>query len=168
MGKNDIEEALKRLDRLTQDEARMAAAQLLKVANMIDSNVGEIADNVVVIDDKVAGVDERVAGVDEHLAGIDDRGKDVNDRVRLLMTSKWPSLMVHNISSISHRNLSNFYCAWMEKRLPIDAHQRLSGYLRAHRYRHLSIASMGYFCPHTYKGRKPTGMGSTLLHTHQQ
>jgi hypothetical protein len=55
MGKNDIEDALKRLDRLTQEEARMAAAQLLKVTNTIDNRVGEIADNVLVVDDRVAG-----------------------------------------------------------------------------------------------------------------
>jgi hypothetical protein len=70
MGKNDIEDALKRLDRLTQEEARMAAAQLLKVTNTIDNRVGEIADNVVVVDNRVAGVDERVAVVGERVVGI--------------------------------------------------------------------------------------------------
>jgi archaellum component FlaC len=89
MGKNDIEDALKRLDRLTQEEARMAAAQLLKVMNTINSDVREIADNVLVVDERVAGVDDRVAGVDEHVAsvdervaGVDDRVKDVDDRVK--------------------------------------------------------------------------------------
>jgi hypothetical protein len=70
MGKNDIEDALKRLDRLTQEEARMAAAQLLKVTNTIDNRVGEIADNVVVVDNRVAGVDERVAVVGERVVGM--------------------------------------------------------------------------------------------------
>jgi archaellum component FlaC len=96
IGKNDIEDALKRLDRLTQEEARMAAAQLLKVTNTIDNRVEGIADNVLVVDNRVAGiddrvagvdermagVDERVAGVDEHVAGVDDRVKDVDDKVR--------------------------------------------------------------------------------------
>jgi hypothetical protein len=39
IGYNDIEDALKRLDMLTQEEARMASAQLLKVANAIDDRV---------------------------------------------------------------------------------------------------------------------------------
>ncbi|KAF8494392.1 hypothetical protein F5888DRAFT_655820 [Russula emetica] len=78
---NDIEDALKRLDRLTQEEARMASAQLLKITNAIDSEVREIADNVLVVDDRVAGVDDRVAGVDERVAGVDDRVKDVDDKV---------------------------------------------------------------------------------------
>jgi hypothetical protein len=73
IGNNDIEDALKRLDRLTQEEARMASAQLLKVTNAIDSEVREIADNVLVVDDRVAGVDDRVARVDERVAGVDDR-----------------------------------------------------------------------------------------------
>jgi hypothetical protein len=60
IGNNEIEDALKRLDRLTQEEARMASAQLLKVTNAIDSEVREIADNVLVVDDRVAGVDDRV------------------------------------------------------------------------------------------------------------
>jgi hypothetical protein len=82
IGKNDIEDALKRLDRLTREEARMASAQLLEVANAIDSEVGEIADNVLVIDGRVAGVDDRVVRVDDRVAGVDDKVKDVDDKVK--------------------------------------------------------------------------------------
>ena len=80
-GKNDIEDALKRLDSLTQEEARMAAAQLLKVTNTINSDVREVADNVLIIDDRVAGVDDRLAGVDERVAGVDERVVSVVERV---------------------------------------------------------------------------------------
>jgi hypothetical protein len=86
MGKNEIEDALKKLDRLTQEEARMASAQLLEITNAIDSEVREIADNVLVVDDRVARVDERVVSVDERVAGIGDRVKDrmagIGDRVK--------------------------------------------------------------------------------------
>jgi hypothetical protein len=81
MGKNNIEHALKKLDRLTQEEARMASAQLLQITNAIDSEVREIADNIIVVDDRVAGVDDRVAGVDERVASVDKRVADVDDRV---------------------------------------------------------------------------------------
>jgi archaellum component FlaC len=88
IGKNDVEDALKKLDRLTQEEARMAAAQLLKVTNTIDNRVEGIADNVLVVDNRLVRVDERVASVDEHVAcvdkrvvGVDDRMKDVHDDV---------------------------------------------------------------------------------------
>jgi len=81
MGRNDIEDALKKLDRLTQEEARMASAQLLNITNVIDSEVREIVDSVLVVDDRVAGVDDRVAGVDDRVAGVDDRVKDVDDKL---------------------------------------------------------------------------------------
>ncbi len=50
IGINDIEDALKRLDRLTQEEARMASAQLMKVTNTINNRVEEIADNMLGVD----------------------------------------------------------------------------------------------------------------------
>jgi hypothetical protein len=84
MGKNDIEDALKRLDRLTQEEARMAAAQLLKVANTIDNRVGGIADNVLVVDERVAGVDDRVRNVDDKVKAVDDKVAAVNDGTRYI------------------------------------------------------------------------------------
>jgi copper chaperone CopZ len=39
MGKNDIENALKRLDALTQEEVRIATAEVLKVTRRTDQNV---------------------------------------------------------------------------------------------------------------------------------
>ncbi|KAH9173902.1 hypothetical protein EDB89DRAFT_2241909 [Lactarius sanguifluus] len=39
VGRTDIEDALKRLDKLTQEEARMAAAQLLKITHNIENKV---------------------------------------------------------------------------------------------------------------------------------
>ena len=81
MGKNHVEDSLKRLDRLTQEEARMAAAQLLKVTNTINSDVREVADNVVIIGDRVASVNDRLVGVDEHVAGVVERVAGVDDRV---------------------------------------------------------------------------------------
>jgi len=67
IGKNDIEDALKRLDRLTQEEARMAAAQLLRVTSVIDNGVREVSDNVFVVNNRVAGVDGRVKAVDDKI-----------------------------------------------------------------------------------------------------
>ena len=39
IGKKDIEDALKRLDRLTQEEARMATAETLKLTHIVDNKV---------------------------------------------------------------------------------------------------------------------------------
>ena len=46
IGRTDIEDALKRLDKLSQEEARMATAQVLKVAHSVDDRVREVADDV--------------------------------------------------------------------------------------------------------------------------
>ena len=44
LGKNDIEDALKRLDTLTQEEARMATAENLKVTNRVEGKVTALVD----------------------------------------------------------------------------------------------------------------------------
>ena len=77
MGKNNIEHALKRLDRLTQEEARMASAQLLEITNAIDERVACVDERVASVDERVAGVDERVAGVDGRVAGVHESWRDL-------------------------------------------------------------------------------------------
>ncbi|KAI0268521.1 hypothetical protein BGY98DRAFT_1101489 [Russula aff. rugulosa BPL654] len=88
IGRTEMEDALKRLDNLTQEEARMAAAQNLKVTHDVNERMKGVAntveaidDKVVVVDERVAGVDDRVAGVDERVAGVDDRVAGVDERV---------------------------------------------------------------------------------------
>jgi hypothetical protein len=39
LGRNDVEDALKRLDKLTQEEAKMATAEVLKITRGMDSNM---------------------------------------------------------------------------------------------------------------------------------
>ena len=80
-GRTDIEDALKRLDKLTQEESRMAAAENLKVVHAVDERVKGVADTVAGIDNMVAGVDDRVAGVDERVTGVGDQVAGVDERV---------------------------------------------------------------------------------------
>jgi hypothetical protein len=56
IGRTDMEDALKRLDKLTHEEARMAIAENLRATH---------------------AVDERVAGVDDRLANVDDKVMEV-------------------------------------------------------------------------------------------
>ena len=44
LGKNEIEDALKRLDTLTMEETRMAIAETLKVTNRVDDKVMVLID----------------------------------------------------------------------------------------------------------------------------
>jgi hypothetical protein len=81
IGRTDMENALKRLDKWTQEEARMAVAQNLKATHAVDERVREVANMVVATDNRVTGVDDRVAGVDNRLARVDDRVAGVDDGV---------------------------------------------------------------------------------------
>jgi hypothetical protein len=80
-GRTDLEDSLKRLDKLTQEEARMATAQVLKVTNTIDQGVRGVTDKVVGVDDRVAGVGRRVDGVDSRVVGVDNKLGAVSDSV---------------------------------------------------------------------------------------
>jgi hypothetical protein len=68
IGRTDIEDALKRLDKLTQEEARMATTQMLKATRSVD--------------DRVRGVDDQVAGVDGMVKAIDGKVTKIIDGMR--------------------------------------------------------------------------------------
>jgi archaellum component FlaC len=79
-----LEDALKRLDKLTQEEARMAVAQNLKSTHTVDERVKGVANTVVAINNRVACVDDRVARVDDTVARVDDNVKGIDARVAIV------------------------------------------------------------------------------------
>ena len=81
IGRTEMEDALKRLDNLTQEEARMAAAQNLKVTHIVDERTKVVANTVEAINNNVASVDERVASVNERVVAVDDRVKVVDNNL---------------------------------------------------------------------------------------
>jgi len=56
IGRNDIKAALSKLDKLTQEEARMATTQVLKVTSSVDEKVVSVNERVKVIDDRIAEI----------------------------------------------------------------------------------------------------------------
>jgi hypothetical protein len=63
----DLEEALKKLDRLTQEEARMAHVEVLRITRsirdgvkIVDSKVEEVGDKVQVVIDGTRGMSSRL------------------------------------------------------------------------------------------------------------
>src|SRR5258707_13513698 len=80
IGKTEIEDALKRLDKLTQEEARMAAAENLKVAHTVDERVKGVVDTVEAIDNKVASGDGRGAAVNDQVVAVGDQGGGGNEK----------------------------------------------------------------------------------------
>jgi archaellum component FlaC len=81
IGRTDMEDALKKLGKLTDEEARMAVAQNLKATHNVDERVRGVGNTVVAVDNRLAGVDDRVAKVDDRVAGVDDTVKMVGDKV---------------------------------------------------------------------------------------
>ena len=77
--KTDIEDSLKRLDFLTQEEAQMAAAQLLKATHVVDDSgrVRGVADIALSVENRVAGVVDQVQGVDDKVTAAMDGAQNI-------------------------------------------------------------------------------------------
>src|SRR5712672_124901 len=56
VGQTDIEDALKRLDNLTNEEVRVVAAQVLEATHTVDDRVANVDDKVKAVGDKVSVV----------------------------------------------------------------------------------------------------------------
>jgi archaellum component FlaC len=81
VGRADIEDALQRLEKLTQEEARMATAESLKAAHGIDTKVEDVCDKVEGVDNKIQEVDNMIQGVDNKVHGVHVSVKDVGDQI---------------------------------------------------------------------------------------
>ena len=77
----DLEDALKRLDRLTQEEARMALSEVLKITHNTRDEVKVVDGKVEVVGDKVVDVGTKVKGVGDKVDDIGDKVEDVGDKV---------------------------------------------------------------------------------------
>ncbi|KAH9175546.1 hypothetical protein EDB89DRAFT_1903675 [Lactarius sanguifluus] len=82
VGRKDIEDALKRLDRWTQEEARMASAQILRLAHSVD--------------DKMKNVDDKMKDIDNEMDVVLNDAVDANAVLRQTSNSvddvKWNQL----------------------------------------------------------------------------
>ena len=67
----DLEDALKKLDRLTQEEARMANAEVLRITN-------SIRDGVQIVDGKVEEVGDKVQVVIDGARALSDRSSNLS------------------------------------------------------------------------------------------
>ena len=67
MRRTDMEDALKRLDKLTREEAWMGIAQNLKATHAVGETVRRAAYEVTA---RVAGVDKRVRVIDDSVAEV--------------------------------------------------------------------------------------------------
>jgi len=109
VGRTDVEDALKRLDKLTHEEARMATTEVLKATHTVDNRVRGVSDQVVSVDDRVAGVAAKVLEV------IDGQSWD---NIHKWLSPPDPSTN-HNIACATHQKRTanwffqgNIFTAW--------------------------------------------------------
>jgi hypothetical protein len=77
-----MEDALKKLDKSTQEEARMVATHNLKATHTVDGRVRRVAITVEAINNTVARVDDRVVQVDDRVARVYDEVTGANTVIK--------------------------------------------------------------------------------------
>ena len=60
IGRTDLEDGMKKLDQLTNEEVVMASAQLLRVTNNIDNNVLDVKREVQLVGDDIKAVEGKL------------------------------------------------------------------------------------------------------------
>ena len=87
VGNTEIEDSLQRLDRLTQEEARMASAESLKVTHHIDDRVRDVQDDVQDVSNNIQNVDGRVQDVQGDVHDVDNRVQVIGSDIREVNSS---------------------------------------------------------------------------------
>jgi hypothetical protein len=59
-GRTDVEDALRRLDKLMHEDALMTTAQVLNVAHSVDEKATNVNGKITGNNDKVTGIDDNV------------------------------------------------------------------------------------------------------------
>ena len=70
LGIKRVQDAFQRLDKLTQEEAYMAAAENLTIAHRMDENVEGVNEGVQRVDMKVDDIDDRLQRVHANVQGV--------------------------------------------------------------------------------------------------
>ena len=112
----DLEDALKKLDRLTQEEARMALAEVLRMTHnvrdevkVVDSKVESVGDKVEDVEDKVTDLGDKVEDVRDKVDDIGDKVEDISDKVQCV--DEKVQVVMDGARGVSSRSLipSNIY-----------------------------------------------------------
>jgi hypothetical protein len=104
VGRTDIEDALLRLEIVTLEEARMAAAESLKAIHGVGTNV---QDTLKAMEDRMRGMEGILQGVGDRLQGVDDRGKNMGDDVIISEQTVTVSLVITGLIVYADRCREN-------------------------------------------------------------
>ena len=86
-GMAELEDALNKLDRLTQEEARMAHAEVLRITHSIRNEVKIVDGKVDRVEDKVEEVGDKVQCVDEKVQVVIDGARGLSSPFQTILTS---------------------------------------------------------------------------------
>ncbi|KAI9432639.1 hypothetical protein BJY52DRAFT_1231784 [Lactarius psammicola] len=124
VGRNDVEDALRRLDKLTQEEARMAAAEALMITRGIDDKVKDVGERLEGVDGRVQSVGMRVEGIEDSVQSVDSKVWGVDHKIGSVIKGnelrkdlrKWiappdPSVNFNTASGAHHKGTA----AWCTK-----------------------------------------------------
>jgi uncharacterized protein YoxC len=84
-GRTGLEDALKKLDRLTHEEARMALAEVLRVTHSIRDGVKAVDGKVESVEDKVEDVGDKVKDRNDKVEGMSNKVQCVDDKVQVVI-----------------------------------------------------------------------------------
>ena len=84
-GITKLEDGLKKLDKMTNEEARLANAEVMRLAHIIDKKVEGINEEVQVVNVQVRDVDKKVQGVDEKIQGVSVDVKVVEEKMQTII-----------------------------------------------------------------------------------
>ena len=82
-GNTEVEDSLDKLDKLTQEEARMASAELLKMTHVVEGKVQDVRGDVQDVGDRVQSIDGNINRVTNRVQGVDEKLEQVNSSLFL-------------------------------------------------------------------------------------
>ena len=93
-GRTDLEDSLKKLDRLTEEETRMAVSENLRVTYNVRDEVKVVDGKVERVEDKVEGMGGKVEEIADKVQCVDERVQVIIDGARCL--SRQSSIPIYN------------------------------------------------------------------------
>jgi methyl-accepting chemotaxis protein len=92
-GNTEIEGAMQKLDELTQEEVRIASAELMKITHGMNGNVLRVDDNVKGVHDRVQGISDDVQDVGKKVQDVEDKVQGIDSNLDQLSRSSLPHLL---------------------------------------------------------------------------
>ncbi|KAH9034365.1 hypothetical protein EDB83DRAFT_2525174 [Lactarius deliciosus] len=124
-GMTDLEDAVKKLDRLTQEEARMALAEVLKITHIVRDDVkvvdvDDVGDKVDDVGSKVEDIGDRVQSVDEKIQVVMDDGKET--RVVAAEAKSIIQLTANSVDELKWNHIRQLLRTWLSPADPSTNH----------------------------------------------